>query len=235
MDHFKHIYSHNAQAYHQMISSEDVDSNLLPALERVTSFNGKIFLDLGTGTGRLPILLRKHDTYTIGFDLHRAMLLQNQTQREKAGGDWELVQGDMHDLPFPTRWANVVAAGWAIGHLRSWYASQWQAHIGYVLDQMHRVVKQDGALIVIETLGTGSLSPLPPTAELAEYYDWLESERGFKRQEIQTDYVFPSVGAAVEYTEFFFGVELAKKIRRNGWSRLPEWTGVWGKRMKAGE
>lgn len=234
MDHFKHIYSHKTQAYHQMITSEDVDGNLLPALELVTSLNGKTILDLGTGTGRLPIMLREHDTFTIGFDLHRAMLLQNQIQREKAGGDWELVQGDMHDLPFPTRWVDVVVAGWAIGHLRSWFADQWQAHIGVILNQMHRVVKPDGALIVIETLGTGSLSPIPPTTELAEYYAWLEDERGFKRQEIQTDYIFPSVDAAVEHTEFFFGAELSEKIRRNGWSRLPEWTGVWSRRMKLG-
>jgi hypothetical protein len=35
------------------------------------------------------------------------------------------------------------------------------------------------------------------------------------------------VDAAVARTEFFFGPELAEKIRANGWARLPEWTGVW--------
>lgn len=234
MDHFKHIYTHKARAYHQMIAAEDVGGNLLPALERVTSFHGKTILDLGTGTGRLPLLLSDQDTKLIGLDLHRAMLLENQAQREKAGGYWELVQGDMHNLPFPSRWVDVVFAGWAIGHLRSWFADQWRARIRRVLDEMHRVVKPGGTLLIIETLGTGSLIPAPPTSELAEYYDYLEDEWGFKRQKIRTDYVFPSIEAAVEYTEFFFGAELAKKIRRNGWSQLPEWTGLWGKRMKAG-
>ncbi len=32
-------------------------------------------------------------------------------------------------------------------------------------------------------------------------------------------------------TEFFFGAELAQMIRQNNWVRLPEWTGVWGKRV----
>jgi hypothetical protein len=94
---------------------------------------------------------------------------------------------------------------------------------------MHRLIKPDGVLIIIETLSTGSLTPAPPTAGLAEYYRWLEDEKGFKRQEIQTDYVFPNLDAAVEYMEFFFGAELAKTIRQNRWSRVPEWTGVWGK------
>lgn len=229
MNHYKHIYTHQAKTYHQMVRFEDVDKNLLPALERVSPLNGKTILDLGTGTGRLPILLHNHNTTTIGLDLHRAMLVQNQIQREKAGGDWELVQGDMHNLPFPNKWADVVTAGWAIGHLRSWFSEQWQVHIGRVLDEMHRLVKPDGVLIIIETLSTGSLTPAPPTAGLAEYYRWLEDEKGFKRQEIQTDYVFPNLDAAVEYMGFFFGAELAETIRQNRWSRVPEWTGVWGK------
>jgi ubiquinone/menaquinone biosynthesis C-methylase UbiE len=229
MGDFKHIYAHQAKTYHQMISCEDVDNNLLTALERVSPLNGKTILDLGTGTGRLPILLREHDTAIIGLDLHRAMLLQNQMEREKAGGDWELVQGDMHNLPFPNKWADVVMAGWAIGHLRSWFSERWQVHIGRVLDEMHRLVKPDGVLIIIETLGTGRLTPAPPTAGLAEYYRWLEDEMGFKRQEIQTDYIFSDLNSAVEYMEFFFGAELAETIRQNRWSRVPEWTGVWGK------
>jgi hypothetical protein len=39
------------------------------------------------------------------------------------------------------------------------------------------------------------------------------------------------VDEAVERTEFFFGPELAATIRANGWARLPEWTGVWSKKI----
>ena len=35
MDHFIDIYLNKADKYHQMITPEDVDGNLLPALERV--------------------------------------------------------------------------------------------------------------------------------------------------------------------------------------------------------
>ena len=230
---FKHIYDQEASAYHRMIAAEDVDGNLLPAIERIVAPSGKRVLDLGTGTGRIPLLLREHAAQLVGLDLHMGMLCENAGQRRSVSGGWRLVQGDMRALPFAKGWADVVIAGWAIGHLRSWFEEDWQARIGQVLDEMHRVVKAGGALITLETLSTGSLSPMPPTAELGEYYAWLEDEWGFKRQEIRTDYRFPSVEAAVEDTEFFFGSELALSIRENGWVRLPEWTGVWGKSLGA--
>jgi len=91
------------------------------------------------------------------------------------------------------------------------------------------VVAPGGALIILETLSTGSLTPAPPSPGLAEYYDWLEQAWGFSRETIATDYRFASVDEAIARTEFFFGADLAAKIRAQGWARLPEWTGVWGK------
>lgn len=233
MDHFRHIYTHQADNYHRMITPEDYEGNLLPALQRVTPLTGKRVLDLGTGTGRLPLLLRDQMAQVIGLDLHAAMLQENQHQREQAGGLWNLVQGDMRALPFPGGWAEVVTAGWSIGHLRGWYQEDWQTQIGRVLREMHRLVVPGGALIIIETLTTGSLTPAPPSKHLAEYYTWLESEWGFARQTIRTDYKFACVEEAVSQTEFFFGAALAAMIGQQEWSQLPEWTGVWGKQIQA--
>ena len=232
MDHFRHIYNYQAANYHRMIVPEDREGNLLPALQRVTELAGKRILDLGTGTGRLPLLLHNLAAQVIGLDLHGAMLVENQQQREREEGRWELAQGDMRALPFPTGWADVVTAGWAIGHLRGWYADNWQPQMGRILREMERVATPGGALIIIETLTTGSLTPAPPTPGLAEYYAWLEGDRGFTRQTIRTDYQFASVEEAVSRTQFFFGAELAAEIRRQGGARLPEWTGVWGRRVK---
>lgn len=232
MDHFRYIYSCRAADYHRLISPEDCEHNLLPALQQVAGLPGKRILDLGTGTGRLPLLLGHQAGQVVGLDVHGAMLQENQHQRGQAAGRWDLVQGDMRTLPLPSGWAEVVTAGWAIGHLRGWFAAEWQTQIGRVLQEMHRVVVPGGALIIIETLTTGSLTPDPPTPALAEYYAWLESEWGFFRQTIRTDYRFASVDEAVNQTEFFFGTELAATIRRQGWAQLPEWTGVWGKQKE---
>ncbi len=212
-----------------MIAAEDVDGQLLPAIERVAAPRGKRILDLGTGTGRLPLLLGDQAAQLIGLDLHRDMLRQNVAQRQRRAGHWHVVQGDMRNLPFSAAWADIVTAGWAIGHLSSWFADDWRAQIRRVLEEMQRVVVSGGVLLIMETLSTGSLTPAPPNNDLAEYYDWLEQEWGFTRQTIQTDYHFASVDEAVARTEFFFGPELAARIRELGWARLPEWTGLWSK------
>jgi ubiquinone/menaquinone biosynthesis C-methylase UbiE len=230
-DHFIHIYTHRADDYHRAIAHEDADGNLLKAIESVTALDGKRILDLGTGTGRLPLLLAGRAAQFVGLDLHWDMLRQSSYQRSVVGGQWRLVQGDMRRLPFPSGWADVVTAGWAIGHLCGWYAADWQIHIGRVLNEMHRAAAPGGTLFIFETLTTGSLTPAPPTEELAEYYNWLENEWGFTRQAISTDYQFASVDEAVARTEFFFGPEMAEKIRANNWVRLPEWTGMWVKRQ----
>jgi ubiquinone/menaquinone biosynthesis C-methylase UbiE len=229
MDHFEAIYSARATEYHRMIAAEDVDGQLLPAIERVAALRGKRILDLGTGTGRLPLLFGDQAAQLIGVDLHRDMLRQNVALRQRHGGRWQVVQGDMRHLPFPAACADVATAGWAIGHLRSWFAADWRGQIGRVLEEMQRVVVPGGALLIMETLSTGSLAPAPPNAELAEYYDWLEQAWGFRRQTIQTDYHFASVDEAAACTEFFFGPELAARLRERGWARLAEWTGVWSR------
>lgn len=231
MDHFQRIYTSQAAEYHAMIAAEDVDGHLLAALREVTPLAGKRILDLGTGTGRLPLLLAGEARSVIGLDLHTDMLRQQQMQRHHVGGRWELVQGDIRWLPFPTACADIVTAGWAIGHMRNWFADDWQREIGQALDEMHRVVVPGGAIIIMETLTTGGNVPAPPNQQLAEYYLWLEEHWDFRRQTISTDYNFGSVEEAVARTSFFFGDEMAAHIRANHWARLPEWTGVWSKRV----
>ena len=127
MDHFQAIYAARAAEYHQMIAAEDTDAQLLPAIERVAPLRGKRVIDLGTGTGRIPLLIGGLAAQVVGLDLHRDMLRQHAAQRRLQGGRWSLIQGDMRRLPFRAAWADVVTAGWAIGHLRSWFAADWVA------------------------------------------------------------------------------------------------------------
>ena len=47
MDHFHYIYASRATDYHRMITPEDADSNLLKALQKITSLRGR--LPEGTG------------------------------------------------------------------------------------------------------------------------------------------------------------------------------------------
>lgn len=230
-DHFIQIYTHRAAAYHRFIAVEDVEENLLKAIEAVTPLQSKRLLDLGTGTGRLPLLLKDRVAQIVGVDLHWDMLRQNAVQRGKVNGHWPLVQADIRQLPFASQMTDIVTAGWAIGHFCGWYANDWQTQIGRAIKEMKRLCASGGVILIFETLSTGSLTPAPPTPALANYYAWLEGDWGFKRTTFSTDYQFENVEQAVEWTEFFFGEALSEKIRANNWARLPEWTGMWSLKL----
>lgn len=238
-DHFVRIYNHEAAAYHELIAAEDADGNLRRTLETTAAFAGARLLDLGSGSGRIPLLLHRLGCKIIAVDLHRGMLEEQKKQmlslrtsdseRSKPQAGWSLVQADGRSLPLPAAWADVVTAGWAFGHFTGWYPDGWQQHAARALAEMQRATKPGGTLMILETLGTGALQPAPPNAALAAYYAWLEGEHGFVRATVATDYDFGSVERAVELCGFFFGAEMAERVQANGWSRVPEFTGIWRK------
>lgn len=226
MDHFQRIYQQEAEGYTRLMQGADVEGRLAAAFRELTPFSSKKWLDLGTGTGRIPALVAPHVAQLIALDKHRAML-NEQRITHHAPRTTHFVQADLQAIPLPSHHFDVVTAGWAMGHSRAWFAEQWQAAMGQMVQEMRRVVAPGGIIIIIETMGTGVLTPAPPSAELAEYYTWLEEQWGFTRQVIPIDYAFESVKDAAAVMTFFFGEAMGERVRTNNWQRVPEWAGLW--------
>jgi ubiquinone/menaquinone biosynthesis C-methylase UbiE len=231
MDPYQNIYRNHAHRYDRLISAEDTDQHLLPAMERLLAPEGKQILDVGTGTGRIPQLLHSKTGRCYALDLHLGMLKEQARKISPSAGRWHLVQADLRHLPFPDNYFDGVTAGWAIGHFLSWFFEDWPAQVDGGIQEMARVTKSGGALVIIETLGTGSLEPAPPRIRLGNYYNRLEKHWGFVRTTISTDYQFQNLDEAVDLTGFFFGEQMAAKVLQNHWVRLPEWTGIWYKQI----
>ena len=223
---FYDIYRHHGAAYQAMIAAEDFQGNLAKTLHEFIPAHSISLLDLGSGTGRLPRVLGADFEQIIALDLHRNMLLQQQTENNLS-----IIEGDMRILPIAGHHFDVVTAGWAIGHLTGWYPDDWKEHVGNVINEMQRTVKPGGVLIIMETMSTGALQPAPPVPWLAALYEWFENDWAFQRRIISTDYLFSSIDEAKTLTGFFFGEELTQKIEQNNWQQLPEWTGIWWKFM----
>jgi ubiquinone/menaquinone biosynthesis C-methylase UbiE len=217
------IYAEHAEEYDRLVEAEDCEKNLLPAIARIAALGGREVLEVGAGTGRVTRLLVDAGARVRAFDRSGAMLA---VARRHLGERCRLAVADAEALPVPDGWADLAIAGWVFGHFRSWMAADWRAHVGRGLAEMRRALKPGAPLVVIETLGTGSETPAPPSPELAEYYAWLEAQ-GFARAAIRTDYRFASVDEAAAVTGFFFGPAFAARVRAEGWARVPECTGIW--------
>ncbi|MCB9550229.1 MAG: class I SAM-dependent methyltransferase [Myxococcales bacterium] len=230
MHHFQRIYRDHADRYDALVAAEDVDGVLLPALQAVAPLAGARVVEAGAGTGRLTRLLAAagaaHLTATEPAAAMRDVAARHLAAEAPPGCAWQVVPGDVRDLPAPDAAADLSLAGWVLGHFTEFNPAGWEADLDQALAELRRVVRPGGHAVVIETLGTGAAEPAAPTPALAALHARMEAA-GFRRVVLRTDYLFASVDEAVAICGFFFGPELAAALQARGERRVPEWTGLW--------
>jgi ubiquinone/menaquinone biosynthesis C-methylase UbiE len=164
------------------------------------------------------------------FDVS-AEMLRVCRERLIASGltNWQVDVADHRQLPVPDDSADLVVSGWSVSYLSVWNPESGQAELDKWLTEMKRVLRQNGTIILFESLGTGNEEPVR-LAHVESTYRWLDAN-GFESKWIRTDYKFESLEEAIELSRFFFGDELGEKVERNHWVILPECTGVWWRRI----
>ena len=188
-------------------------------------------VELGAGTGRLTRLLLPLVERIRAYDASAQMLRVAESHLKASGlANWELGVADNKRLPVEDAAADISIAGWSLGHAVGWFPETWRDEIAAAVDEMARVLRRGGTAIILETMTTGSETAAPPTEGLASFYRWLEADRGFRGVSIRTDYRFESPDEADRLTRFFFGDELADRVRREQWVVVPESTGIWWRR-----
>lgn len=225
---FEEVYALHADAYDALIEREDHQGHLLPALAQIAPLEGARVVEFGAGSGRLTRLLAPLVQRIRAYDASAHMLSVAELHLKAMGvTNWELGVADNKRLPVEDAGADIAIASWSFGHAVGWFPDTWRDEIGAAVDEMARVLRPGGTAIILETMTSGSETPAPPTEGLATYYLWLETERGFSSTSIRTDYQFESLDEADRLTRFFFGDELADRVRRENWVILPENTGIW--------
>ncbi len=229
-DHFKDIYHNHAGKYDRMVAREDFRGNLFSALNEIQSPYGQIVMEAGAGTGRVTRLMSIMARRIYAFDIAPPMLKVAKKMLHMTGTtNWQLAAADNCAVPLANNSTDMAVQGWSFGHAVDWYPHTWQTEVGQMLAELQRIVRPGGTIILMETLGTGIKQPAPPTPGHADLYRWWEQAHGFHHRWIRTDYQFASVDEADELTRFFFGNELADKIRAENLTILPECTGIWWK------
>ena len=232
MPDYRELYATRADDYDRLIACEDVEQNVLRAIESLGGVRDLDLADIGAGTGRLAVGLGARGARSVHALDASAAMLEVAARRATAAGvaGMKTTVADNEHLTLASASVDVATAGWTFGHATGFYPDAWQEHIARSVDELLRIVRPGGLVVVLETLGTGSTNAEPPRPALAAYYAWLERERGFARVVLATDYVFPSVQEGARLVRFFFGDTLADRIEREQLSSLPERTGLWWRR-----
>jgi ubiquinone/menaquinone biosynthesis C-methylase UbiE len=222
----REIYNQHAEQYERLVSREDHQGNILSALVEIYPFEGGDVVELGAGTGRLTRLLVPLANTIWLLDISGHMLGMAARILEAEGArNWRMAVADHRNLPLADGIADAVISGWSVCYLAVWSGEEWREEVGKALREMERVLRDEGIIILLETLGTGYEEPEAPE-KLRRYYEHLKGE-GFSRKWIRTDLEFESLEEAVELMGFFFGEEMAAKVEEKKWVRVPECTGIW--------
>lgn len=228
MPDYRQIYSERADEYEKLVSREDYQGNILATLRRTVALEGANVVELAAGTGRLTRLMVPLARRIAAFDAESHMLDRaREILRRMAKNNWTLNTADFRKLPVPENTADLVIEGWGLGHLVIWNWDRWEEELELALSEMMRVARTGGTILILESLGTGTEVPEPPTRELSRLYGRLENHFGFHRECIRTDFRFKSLDEAVRLIGFFFGEQLAARTRSLSSRIVPECTGVW--------
>lgn len=223
------IYQDSSILYEDMVSRQ---LDLTEPIHAIRPFAGLDVLDLGAGSGRLSSIIAPEAKSLISTDISSAMLelLDKKLTQRGLNRNWTTAVADHRSLPIADASIDLAVSGWSISYLTNTDNSDWEHNLALVLNELTRVMRPNGTIIIFETMGTGTETPNPP-GFLTSYYDQLENKYGFNHRWIRTDYSFANVEEAKENTEFFFGAELAQRIEENGWSTVPECAGIWWKHV----
>ena len=225
-DQQRKIYQSEGERYEALISREDHQANIPRAIDEIINLDGLDDIDLGAGTGRLTMILAPRVKSIRAFDASTEMLRVCREILVASGlSNWQVDVADHRNLPVEDQSVDLVVSGWSVSYLAVWDQKIGRAELDKWRAEMERVLRKGGMIILFESLGTGNEAPIR-LEHVESAYQWLD-DNGFENKWIRTDYQFESLDEAIDLAGFFFGAEMAARVRKNRLVILPECTGVW--------
>ncbi|WP_314590169.1 class I SAM-dependent methyltransferase [Paenibacillus terrigena] len=219
-----------AERYDALITKEDRAKNIDYFLGNVCAGAGKDLdvLDLGAGTGRLSCIIAPHVRSITALDASEGMLKRAEAKLAGTGLQHIRVQvADLRErLPLEDQSVDLVMAGWSICYLASESNPQQELHLKQLMQEIRRVLRPQGKVMILETLGTGHAQPEAPDF-LANYMRVLEKEYRLTKTILDTSFAFDSVQQAALLCRDFFGYSVGDLIDRDNSPIVQSWTGIW--------
>jgi len=228
---FSEIYLLHADSYDELVSHEDYPGNLNVRLASLFDFSGKTFIEPGTGTGRLTGFYIEKAARTLCLDLSSHMLERAARNLERFGDKIVFDICDNLALHTLDHRADFVIEGWSFGHCAAASGTELEAVTDYLVANSLRLLNPGGTAIFIETLGTNVTEPRAPGKVLSDFYGLLENRHGFTREIVSTDYRFTDYGEAARIMGNFFGDAMKSAVEEKKERIIPEFTGIWHRKV----
>jgi demethylmenaquinone methyltransferase/2-methoxy-6-polyprenyl-1,4-benzoquinol methylase len=103
--------------------------------------SGEKALDVCCGTGDIAFSLERAGAKVNGLDFSPEMLAVAKKRSQNVGSSVDFQTGDAMNLPFPNAMFDIVTVGYGLRNLASWERG---------LEEMHRVAKPGGRLLVLD-------------------------------------------------------------------------------------
>ena len=223
------IYENHSNEYDELVRFEDYENNLKTTLHQLISFKNQSVAEFGSGTGRLTGAFIEDVKKVYCFDRSNHMLdkARNNLKQYETKIHFEIF--DHAEIIKTQLETDIAIEGWAFGHALFNNSNEFSDIVKTLVSNCEKVLKPDGKIVIIETLGTNVDKPNPPGELLNKFYDVLEKDYGFIRKIVKTDYKFPSQEDAKRIMGFFFGEWIIDEIQKRNSSIIPEYTGLWVK------
>ena len=227
------LYNERTQDYEQFVQREDLEGNLLPALNEIHGLENANVVEFGAGTGRITAQIAPVVQNVWAFDITPAMVrVANEKRIRSDQTNWLAGVGDSRAMPVGASCADIAIEGWSLFQIAAWHMDTWQKDVGRAISEMFRVVRPGGSIILVETFGTGVTEPDPPARYVPIYEHW-ERKWGFSSTWIRTDIRFTSADKArAMMMSTFGGFPDDAMIASDESIIIPECTGIWWRRKE---
>ena len=122
---------------------------------------------------------------------------------------------DHRQLPVPDHSADLVVSGWSVSYLAVWNQENGAAELDNMAGRNETSSShQDGTIILFESLGTGNEEPIR-LEHVRINLSMAWTPMAFKTNGSAPTISSKSVEEAADLAGFFFGAEMADRVREN--------------------
>ncbi len=215
------------EKYDYLVNHEDYRKNLMRKIFTRRDIRGLDIVEIGAGTGRLTFQICPFAKYVTAYEPDENLLKVARAKKEtRKVTNCVFLHGSPYQIPLKDKTMDVAIEGWNFPQIIASSEDVWQATIKRSLTEMQRVIRPGGTIFLIESLGILEEEPVEPKF-FHRLYKEFESQYGFQRDWVRTDYQFESAAQAEYYIGLFCGPEAAAKIREQNLSVIPACTGIW--------